>query len=33
VRLTAAYDLKGFDGWAVTRYRRAAHAEQVVLTT
>ena len=32
VRMVAAYDLKGFDGWAITRYDKATHDERVVMT-
>jgi hypothetical protein len=31
VRMVAAYDLKGFDGWAITRYDKATHKERVVM--
>jgi hypothetical protein len=33
VRLSAAYDLKGFDGWVVTRYDAQTHRETPVLWT
>jgi hypothetical protein len=32
VRMIAAYDLDGFDGWAITRYDAASHSERVVMT-
>jgi hypothetical protein len=32
VRMIAAYDLSGFDGWAITRYDAASHRERVVMT-
>lgn len=32
IRMVAAYDLKGFDGWAITRYDNASHSERVVMT-
>lgn len=31
IRMVAAYDLNGFDGWAITRYDNAAHSERVVM--
>jgi hypothetical protein len=33
VRMSAAYDLKGFDGWVVTRYDAKTHGETPVLWT
>ena len=33
IRMVAAYNLKGFDGWAVTLWDAQTHDEQVVLTT
>jgi hypothetical protein len=32
IRMVAAYDLDGFDGWAITRYDNASHSERVVMT-
>jgi Anti-sigma-K factor rskA len=32
IRMVAAYDLGGFDGWAITRYDNAAHRDTVVMT-
>jgi Anti-sigma-K factor rskA len=32
IRMVAAYDLSGFDGWAITHYDDATHAERVVMT-
>lgn len=32
VELTAAYDLEGFDAWAITRYDKSTHADTVVMT-
>jgi hypothetical protein len=32
IRMVAAYDLEGFDGWAITRYDDASHSERVVMT-
>jgi anti-sigma-K factor RskA len=32
IRMVAAYDLKGFDGWAITRYDNATHNDRVVMT-
>jgi Anti-sigma-K factor rskA len=31
IRMVAAYDLNGFDGWAITRYDSASHSERVVM--
>lgn len=31
LRMSAAYDLKGFDGWVVTRYDAKTHGEKAVL--
>jgi Anti-sigma-K factor rskA len=31
IRMVAAYDLDGFDGWAITRYDSASHSERVVM--
>jgi hypothetical protein len=33
VRMVAAYELKGFDGWAVTLWHAETHDEEIVLTT
>lgn len=33
IRMIAAYNLKGFDGWAVTRWDVKTHDEQTVLRT
>jgi hypothetical protein len=33
LRLSAAYNLKGFDGWVVTRYDAKTHDERPVLWT
>jgi hypothetical protein len=33
VRMSVAYDLKGFDGWVVTRYDAKTHEEHPVLWT
>jgi hypothetical protein len=33
IRMVAAYDLEGFDGWAVTLWRAETHEEEVVLKT
>lgn len=33
IRMSAAYDLKGFDGWMVTRYDAKTHDERPVLWT
>jgi hypothetical protein len=33
LRMSAAYDLKGFDGWVVTRYDAKTHGETPVLWT
>jgi hypothetical protein len=33
LRMSAAYDLKGFDGWVVTRYDAKTHGETRVLWT
>ena len=32
VDLIAAYDLEGFDAWAITRYDKSTHADTVVMT-
>ena len=32
VELIAAYDLDGFDAWAITRYDKSTHADTVVMT-
>jgi Anti-sigma-K factor rskA len=32
IRMVAAYDLDGFDGWAITRYDNATHKDRVVMT-
>jgi anti-sigma-K factor RskA len=32
VELVAAYDLEGFDAWAITRYEKGTHADTVVMT-
>ncbi len=32
IELTAAYDLAGFDAWAITRYDKTTHADTVVMT-
>ena len=32
IRMVAAYDLEGFDGWAITRYDNATHSDRVVMT-
>lgn len=31
IRMVAAYDLQGFDGWAITRYDKASHSDWVVM--
>ena len=31
VRMVAAYDLKGFDGWVITRYDEESHVDRVLL--
>jgi hypothetical protein len=30
--MIAAYDLKNFDGWAITRYDAQSHSDRVVMT-
>lgn len=32
VELIAAYDLEGFDAWAITRYDKSTHADTIVMT-
>lgn len=32
IRMVAAYDLRGFDGWAITRYDNASHRDTILLT-
>lgn len=32
IRMIAAYDLKSFDGWAITHYDAASHRNRVVMT-
>lgn len=32
IRMIAAYDLKNFDGWAITEYDAQSHADRVVMT-
>ena len=32
IRMVAAYDLAGFDGWAITRYDKASHRDTILLT-